>query len=95
MTESGVGTVRLCAIDSGRTDVDDKQRSGSPGTSTTNGKVFSADGLIRADGNLNWADTDRMLGSSPSSKHRIVQDQRDYGKECACVRAQAERQRTS
>jgi hypothetical protein len=25
MTESGVGTVWLCAIDSGRTDVDDKQ----------------------------------------------------------------------
>jgi hypothetical protein len=39
-----------------------------------------------------------MLGSSPSSDHRIVQDQRDYREvcvcACACARAQAEGQRT-
>jgi len=50
-------------IDNGKTDVDDKQRSGSPGTSTTDGKVFSADALIIKDGNLNWADKDRKLRS--------------------------------
>ena len=55
--------IQCGTIDNGTTDVDDKQRSGSPSTSTTDGKVFSADALIRKDGHLNWADKDRMLGS--------------------------------
>lgn len=76
-------------IDNGRTDVDDKQRSGSPSTPTTDDKVFSADALIREDRNLNWADTARMLGFSPSS----VQIKAITGKcvcVCVCVCAQAD-----
>jgi hypothetical protein len=81
---------RCSAIDNGRTDVD-KQRSGSPSTSPTEGKVCCADALIREDRNINKADTARMLGFSPCSEHSIVRDKRDYRSVCA----QAECQSTS
>jgi hypothetical protein len=57
--------------------------------------VFSADALIRKDGNLDWADKDRKLGSSPVMIRELSKTKEITGKcvcECVCVCAQAEGQ---
>jgi hypothetical protein len=56
--------------------------------------VFSADVLIRKDGNLNWADKDRKLGSSPVVIRELFKTREITGR-CVCVCVQGKGQRTS